>query len=275
MVRGNWRKVAKTVLVFVCGVMAGLVAQPLERPKELPTRFLRDALDATRQFSTDVRIAEAREKIELELARLEWEIAATNAFHEFARSVWVASEKFRRSPKDPQSRGQYAQALGIAYSQYAQAISTAYSSWMQARGQTFQRCQQELGTTWGTLQSSLSQSLQRAQQGIQQLTKAPEPVSFSELVKAQLPVFNEPEVEFRRALEEATSKFVKELKEVTAAYFKEAGKSARPDADVDEIDSALRKANRKWFEAALDALENYRRECHAILRKYRAKLEGE
>ncbi len=271
----EWKRTAKMVCVFLVGIVTGLIAQPIVRPTEVGARFLKDAIGAMRQFSIDARVAEAREKVDLEMARLEWEIAATHAFHEFARTVWVANEKFRRSTKDPQSRGQYAQSFGMGYSQYAQAIGIAYSSWMQARSQAFQRCQQELNAAWNALQSALNQNLQRAQQGIQQLTEAPKPIAFADLLEAHPLAFGEPEAEYRKVLEEAANRFVKELREITLAHRKEVARFARPDVDIDEADNALRKANKKWLEAALDALDNYRRACHAVLRKYKAKLEGD
>lgn len=264
----RWKYVWAMACVFACGTVVGLLAQPPQRPANPATKWIADVNDAMRKFTIDTQVVDARRKIELEMARWEWFISSTHASHELARATWIAAQRFNRDAQDPQARGLFAQAIGMAHSQYMQAIGMAYQTWLHQESQAFQHTQQGLNASWGTLQVDLNQIHQRAQTALQQLQEAPEPVTFTQLIDVAFPKVGAPDTAYHKAIQAAGNEFVKRLEQITATWRKEVTAIAHPDADLDEANKALRKANRKWLMLISDALDDYRRACRSALRKY-------
>jgi hypothetical protein len=79
----------------------------------------------------------------------------------------------------------------------------------------------------------------------------------------------------RQKLEATTKAFKQAVSEATAAWRQAVAAAARPNADPEGADRALRQANRKWLVTVLDALEDYRSAGRSILRRYQLGIEEE
>jgi hypothetical protein len=250
-----------------------LLAQPPNGPGPDPAKTWRKRTQkVAAQFGSDLSVSEQKACLAWEIAGEERRLNLLHAAHERAASLWLAAETYRASAHDPASRQAYLQAAGAAHQQYSQAIGTAHQTWSQAVSQSHQAWQQEGATAHQTAQTDLAAAWQSFAQSLPTYEEVPEAMAWDDWQLPGTPLGMEPteaEKTLTEALKEARTKYRTALQEATAAWQQTTQQVTQQfQLEEDETASQLRKANRVWLTAALDALEDLRADFRSAQRKY-------